>query len=942
MILDSVYSYDIPLSQLVHDFQATHGRAPRAAVDGTFWIVATEKAMTKAQGASGSSMYFNPDKPFYERLLNLLLVGVDVIVVFDGPKKLAKVRDKGNGISSNRQFQLMKDFMDVCQWLGVQTIIAYAEGEAECARLQQQGSVDFVISEDSDCLVYGATCVLRRYKSPANTSKGTVKTLDQIMTVTDLSITNRDLSVAMRTDSNILHIIKGAMTENGKDGFILLALLTGGDHHLGISKIGPNHAARVCFPPDRYATPFLDIFRRSALPYDFATMDPNNQLSSAKKTTNFETARVDQTELISTNNVYFKFTEDDELVLGSIIDNLFRELKHGREEDEQETTNLDDIVNDIEPQNDSKPDVFTSTASVSPTKKGPLQAAEKVSLKKAPRRMGLALDGNLFENFPDHRALYYYLYNTKSHVRPRRLSPRLTAEQLVEKQRRVWFRRAPAMPELLKYWHESNWNMATFMSKLIFNWYCSERHHSAATALPVLLKKNMTSGHDASSTETTCNKGDDNQVEIINDDIDNIQLRMTTTNKQFNAQSFPPKYKVQIACPLKFLREYLSVAAPQFSLDQFIDKLHMSSVYLDENTINYKAQQQQKKEEQPAAPKPRRAIRNGGTAAGTRRDRMTIAANDAQLAHKLKQPCEFEVTRDSVDSVSTHFVRCLVERMHARSATKSRKKQQLPQPKARRHVSDNSGSTEKITTRTGSTGYGDVATLLKKMSAAPKTGGIVPVNTTETVDANSSVVNLVADRVKSSDVKLSSICALLESSDEEAPAPPQKRRLTAGIPRTAIRTSLTDLSRLKNAKRTNSGSRAATKRAKTTGSTSSYYKIDSFFESTASPTASLVVLPQSRPNIDMHEVISIGSSDTDNDDDNNNINNYNNLNEFFYTTKANDYTGSSAIKTSTCDLRFETPLLATNTCNKSTGSSIIIIGDTTDDDENNTEADIDV
>lgn len=922
-----------------------HGRAPRAAVDGTFWIVATEKAMTKAQGASGCSMYFNPDKPFYERLLNLLLAGVDVIVVFDGPNKLAKVRDKGHGISSNRQLQLMKDFMDVCQWLGVQTIIAYAEGEAECARLQRQGSVDFVISEDSDCLVYGATRVLRRYKSSANSNNGTVKTLDQIMTVTDLSTTNKNLSVAMRTDSNILQIIKGAMTENGKDGFILLALLTGGDHHLGISKIGPNHAARVCFPPDRYATPFLDVFRHSALPYNFATMDLNNKSSSAKKKTNFDpaTVKVDQTELISTNNVYFKLTEDDELVAGSIIDNLFRELKHGREEDGQETTNLDDILNEIEPQDNSRNDLFTSIASMSPIKKGLLQAAEKVSVKKVPRRMGLALDGNLFENFPDHRTLYYYLYNTNSHARPRRPPPGLTAEQLAEKQRRVWFRRAPAMPELLKYWHESNWNMATFMSKLIFNWYCCERHHNAATALPMLLKNDMTSVRNESLTEATCNKGDNNPAEIINDDIDNIKLRMTTTNKQFNAQPFPTKYKVQIACPLKFLREYLSMAAPQFSLDQFIDKLHMSSVYLDENTANSKNQQQQKHEKQSAAPGPRSAIRNGGTAAGARRDRMTIAANDARLAHKLEQPCEFEVTRESVDSVSTHFVRCLVERMHARSATKSRKKQQtqLQQPKARRRVSDNSGSTEKNTMRTGSTGYEDVATLLKKMSAAPKTGGIMPVNTTETIDANGPVVNLVADRVKSSDVKLSSICALLESSDEETPAPPQKRRLTAGITRTTTKTSFTDYTKLETAKRTNSGSAVPAKRAKTAESTFGYYKIDSFFESVASPTSSLVALPQSRPNIDKHEVISIGSSDTDNNDNNNNDYN-NNLDKLFYTTNANDYTGSSAIKTSASDLRFEPPLLATSMSNKSTGSSIIIIGDTTDDDENNTEADSDV
>ena len=383
-----MHSHNVPLSQLVHDFQATHGRAPRVAVDGTFWIVATTKAMMKAKDIALAAnaepaMYYNPDKPFYERLLNLLLVGLDLVVVFDGPNKLAKTRDKGHSRLGNWERHVQTDFMDVCRWLGVQTVIAYAEGEAQCAKLQIEGSVDFIISEDSDCLIYGATRVLRRAKPRAGSDASSlpnVKILDQIMTVTDISPSNESLST--RTNSNTTQTVPKTMHLHGKDGFILLALLTGGDHHLGINNIGPITAARVCFPPERYATPFLDIFRRSAQPYSPAITSANKQLGTA--TTTAERANL--------TTVYFKLSDDDDLALGSIIDNMFQELKHGREEEENNTV---DTLNDTE---DDENDLFIRCASASSTGPRSGQHSKDPPAKKMRRaeKMGSALDGNLF------------------------------------------------------------------------------------------------------------------------------------------------------------------------------------------------------------------------------------------------------------------------------------------------------------------------------------------------------------------------------------------------------------------------------------------------------------------------------------------------------------------------------------------------------------------
>jgi 5'-3' exonuclease len=802
-------------------------------------------AATAAANAE-PAMYYNPDKPFYERLLNLLLVGLDVVMVFDGPNKLSKTRDKGHGNLGNRQRHLQTDFMDVCRWLGVQTVIAYAEGEAQCAKLQIEGSVDFVVSEDSDCLIYGATRVLRRVKPRAgNSNLANVKTLDQIMTVTDLEPTKDDLSA--RTNGNISRSVPSAMTLHGKDGFILLALLTGGDHHLGISKIGPTIAARVCFPPERYATPFLDIFRRSAQPYSPAITSANQRLGTMT------------TSRTNSSNVYFKLSDDDDLALGSIIDNLFQELKHGREEEKEEENNPVDALNDTE---DDGSDCFIPSASTRSTDNRPRQHYKNLPAKKVRRsgKMGSALDGNLFANFPDHPTLYYYLYNNKSRKQTH-LPPGTTAEEFTEKRRRDWwYRRAPAMPELLKYWHESNWNIAPYMSKLIFNWYCCGRHHNAATALQTMLDNDAICVRKALSTTTEGGSGNGDGAARIDDD--NVQLRLTTTSKQFNAQPIPPKYKVRVMSPLQFLRGYISAAAPQFSLDQFVNTLHMGNVYLEEQPrANIDKEQPQRRPQHPPA-RPRGKVRFGGTAAGALRDSSSVAANDARLATKLTQPYEFEITRESVDAAPTRFAQRLVEHMHARAAAKEPLRR-----RAKRQPSGggNSSGAVRSADRMGSTGHGNMTAILQNMSAPTQSNSCsTPAEATaaaaKILDMSSPVV---AKGFGKGEIKSAAICALLESSEEDEPAPPRKRRLVAGLlaRQATVSVAYDDTLAPVRAEKTKSASAGKTA---STGSMSRYYKIDSFFAA-ASPTRSFnTAVPTPPPGVaSEYEVILIRSSDDD-------------------------------------------------------------------------------
>ncbi|KAF5096371.1 hypothetical protein D0Z00_002795 [Geotrichum galactomycetum] len=362
-------------------------------------------------------------------------------------------------------------------------------------------------------------------------------------------------------------------------------------------------------------------------------------------------------------------------------------------------------------------------------------------------------------------------------------------------------------------------------------------------------------------------------------DDDNIQLRLTTTSKQFNARPIPPKYKVRVMSPLQFLGGYIGAAAPQFSFDQFVNELHMGSVYLEEQPRIDKEQQPQRRPPLPLA-RPRSTVRFGGTASGALRDRSSVAANDARLATKLTQPYEFEITREAVDAAPTRFAQRLVERMHARAAANGPRRR-----KAKRQPSGGNGSSNTIAatlqtsgaartvSRTRSTGHGNVAAMLQSMSVPTQSNSCPPsVAAAKSLDVTSPETEAGS---ASSGLKPAVICALLESSQEDEPAPQRKRRLGAGPPvhQTTISVPHDNTLVPIRAEKRNSTSAVPAGKTTSTGSMTRYHKIDSFF--VTSPTCSFdkaaAPLPPPAPPAGIlgsrvankYEVISIGSSDDD-------------------------------------------------------------------------------
>ena len=132
------------------------GRPLRLAVDEAYWrwnaISAGQEFMVKT-GSLGSHPR---EKDILERILVLLKCNVQLVFVFDGPKKLKKGKDIG--MVKEHKVQLLKSML---QHLGIPVHYAPADAEAECVRMQQLGTVDAVFSDDSDTFMSGCHTLVK-------------------------------------------------------------------------------------------------------------------------------------------------------------------------------------------------------------------------------------------------------------------------------------------------------------------------------------------------------------------------------------------------------------------------------------------------------------------------------------------------------------------------------------------------------------------------------------------------------------------------------------------------------------------------------------------------------------------------------------------------------------------------------------------------------------
>ncbi|KAJ5577101.1 hypothetical protein N7535_004027 [Penicillium sp. DV-2018c] len=205
----------ISLAKLALTHLERTARPIRIAVDISIWLF-------QVQAGRGGR---NPElRTLFYRLLKLLALPVHPLFVYDGRQKPAFKRGKavsgsyGNAPIIRRSKELIERFR--FPWHE-----APGEAEAECARLQQAGIVDAVMSNDVDALMFGSSLTIMNFSKERGSST-----------------------------TSATHVTCYAMGQNGhpsnipldRPGMILFAMLSGGDYlPSGVPKCGSKIAAEI-------------------------------------------------------------------------------------------------------------------------------------------------------------------------------------------------------------------------------------------------------------------------------------------------------------------------------------------------------------------------------------------------------------------------------------------------------------------------------------------------------------------------------------------------------------------------------------------------------------------------------------------------------------------------------------------------------------------------
>lgn len=192
-------------------FKKYNGRPLRVAVDEAGWRFnnltdfQVEEIRKKEPAA-------NPiEKTVLWRILSLMKLNIQLMFVFDGPKRPWKRGRRGGLKIDWDKIRLLQQLLD---HLKIPRHQAPGEAEAECAKMQALGIVDAVWSDDSDTFMFGATCKIEAHKENGKRVQGKVR----------------------------IHRSETILQQHGlnKESLILFALLAGGDYNQkGLQGCGP-------------------------------------------------------------------------------------------------------------------------------------------------------------------------------------------------------------------------------------------------------------------------------------------------------------------------------------------------------------------------------------------------------------------------------------------------------------------------------------------------------------------------------------------------------------------------------------------------------------------------------------------------------------------------------------------------------------------------------
>lgn len=241
----------VPFPKFLADFIEAHGRTPRIAIDAYILIHHVAGTAVESDDLVVRS--------FVSKLLYLTQHNVSYVVVFDGRYKPDKMRNttlvnveeyaslledyqSAPPLSYLEEIPLIESIKDTLTGLSIDFVQAPGEAEAECAWLQRLGVVDFVMTDDSDALVFGATRVLKAFRR-------LVEELPSKRSTTSYFVTP--------------WLMDEITTTTGLDRrrLVLVATLGGGDYSLGMDRIGITSAVHIA----QCGTQFAAYYTREKL-----------------------------------------------------------------------------------------------------------------------------------------------------------------------------------------------------------------------------------------------------------------------------------------------------------------------------------------------------------------------------------------------------------------------------------------------------------------------------------------------------------------------------------------------------------------------------------------------------------------------------------------------------------------------------------------------------
>ncbi|KAI0702544.1 hypothetical protein C8Q76DRAFT_632692, partial [Earliella scabrosa] len=199
-------------------------RAFRVGVDASIWL--QHATFSAGRPEDRDKRGHNPElRLLFNRLCKLSRLPLSLLFMFDG-KERPKVK-RGSRMGKSGSHNLAKGFKKLLDIFGVDWREAKGEAEAELAYLNQIGSLDAIISDDVDALVFGARVVIKNMSLNLTGNKS--------HPATDANGKPSAAHVSIYTSDDLATHPEVQLT---RGGLVLFALMSGGDYDKGVPRCG--------------------------------------------------------------------------------------------------------------------------------------------------------------------------------------------------------------------------------------------------------------------------------------------------------------------------------------------------------------------------------------------------------------------------------------------------------------------------------------------------------------------------------------------------------------------------------------------------------------------------------------------------------------------------------------------------------------------------------